>query len=309
MGLTALQRRLVRAIMDCNNITEAIRHDALLVVREDKTAKNDAFCKEAINRLEKKNLLDTMSLAANNRNIIVEDCSGFLVSRYYISAREQALFRHIHKMRRVSQRMSEMQIRYLNATLLYGESGTGKTTFGRYIAYRFGLPFIYINLSMTVDSLLGSTSKNISKIFSDLQGIPCVFMMDEVDAIGMMRGSGTKCDDEMARVVISIMQMIDRMSSDMILIAATNRLDVLDEALIRRFSVRHEVKRFSPKENQEMLKRFVDDVPVDFAPDEINDIVERYDGRAQSYLINVLVERIADKVVGGVTEEGQDDIG
>ena len=175
--------------------------------------------------------------------------------------------------------------------------------FGRYIAYRFGLPFIYINLSMTVDSLLGSTSKNISKIFSDLQGIPCVFMMDEVDAIGMMRGSGTKCDDEMARVVISIMQMIDRMSSDMILIAATNRLDVLDEALIRRFSVRHEVKRFSPKENQEMLNRFVDDVPVDFAPDEINDIVERYEGQAQSYLINVLVERIADKVVGGVTEE------
>ena len=104
--------------MDCNNITEAIRNDALLVVREDKTAKNDAFCKEAINRLEKKNLLDTMSLAANNRNIIVEDCSGFLVSRYYISAREQELFRHIHKMRRVSQRMSEMQIRYLNATLL-----------------------------------------------------------------------------------------------------------------------------------------------------------------------------------------------
>ena len=153
MGLTALQRRLVRAIMDCNNITEAIRNDALLVVREDKTAKNDAFCKEAINRLEKKNLLDTMSLAANNRNIIVEDCSGFLVSRYYISAREQALFRHIHKMRRVSQRMSEMQIRYLNATLLYGESGTGKTTFGRYLAYRFGLPSIYINLSETVDSL------------------------------------------------------------------------------------------------------------------------------------------------------------
>ena len=226
MGLTALQRRLVRAIMDCNNITEAIRNDALLVVREDKTAKNDAFCKEAIKRLEKKNLLDTMSLAANNRNIIVEDCSGFLVSRYYISTREQALFRHIHKMRRVSQRMSEMQIRYLNATLLYGESGTGKTTFGRYLAYRFGLPFIYINLSATVDSLLGSTPKNISK-----------------------------------------------------------------------------------KENQEMLNRFVDDVPVDFAPDEINDIVERYEGQAQSYLINVLVERIADKVVGGVTEEGQDDIG
>ena len=75
MGLTALQRRLVRAIMDCNNITEAIRNDALFVVREDKTAKNDAFCKEAIKRLEKKNLLDTMSLAANNRNIISEDWS------------------------------------------------------------------------------------------------------------------------------------------------------------------------------------------------------------------------------------------
>ena len=41
MGLTALQRRLVRAIMDCNNITEAIRNEALLVVREDKTATVD----------------------------------------------------------------------------------------------------------------------------------------------------------------------------------------------------------------------------------------------------------------------------
>ncbi len=56
-----------------------------------------------------------------------------------------------------------------------------------------------------------------------------------------------------------------------------------------------------------MLNRFVDDVPVDFAPDEINDIVERYEGQAQSYLINVLVERIADKVVGEAIEEEQDD--
>lgn len=297
VGLTIRQRKLIRTIMDCNNISDAVRNDALLVVQEDKTAKNEVFCKSAIERLEKKSPLALMPLAANNKNIIPEDCSGFLTSRYYISEREQELFRHIRKMRRVSQRMSEMQIRYLNATLLHGESGTGKTTFGRYLAYQFNLPFVYVNLSTTVDSRLGGTAKNISKIFSDIQEIPCVFMMDEIDAIGRMRQIGTKSDDEMARVVIAIIQELDRMRTDMILVAATNRLDVLDDAIIRRFSVQHEVKRFSKEENREMVRRFVADIPVDFTQEEINAVVERYDGQAQSYLINAMIEMIADKVV------------
>jgi ATP-dependent 26S proteasome regulatory subunit len=90
-------------------------------------------------------------------------------------------------MKKVNERLIEIGIPYINSTLLYGESGTGKTTFGRYVAFKTGLPFCYMNFSNLVDSYMGSTSKNISKAFSYAISNPCVFMLDEVDCISIRR--------------------------------------------------------------------------------------------------------------------------
>ena len=83
-----------------------------------------------------------------------------------------------------------MQIPYKNATLLYGPPGTGKTMFGKYIAYKMGLPFCYLNFSKVVDSYMGVTSRNIAQAFTYASTNPCVFMLDEVDTISCNRAGG-----------------------------------------------------------------------------------------------------------------------
>lgn len=96
----------------------------------------------------------------------MEDVSiSFNENRYFLSKREKEVFENICRMRKVNQKLTELNIRYLNATMLYGESGTGKTTFGRYVAYKMGLPFCAVKFSGLINSYMGSTAKNIKKGF------------------------------------------------------------------------------------------------------------------------------------------------
>lgn len=295
MGLTNIQRGLIRAIVSDNKTPDSVKSMALLVLREDTTAKNKAFCQHAITLLEKKKGI--ADLASKNKNIIVEDVSDFIEARYYLSTREKDLFAHIDKIRHVSQKMREMKIRYLNTVLLHGESGTGKTTFGRYLAYKFGLPFVYINFSTLVGSLLGETPKNIASVFADVRDISCILMLDEIDCVATRREKSINgADQEMNRVVITILQELDRADSGMIIVAATNRFDMLDDAIIRRFSVHHEVQRLSLKENRTMIRNYIHDLPINIDDIEVDRVIEMFNGKdvAQSYLINALTERIAE---------------
>ena len=102
--------------------------------------------------------------------------------------------------------MSVRHIPYKNTTLLYGESGTGKTELGRYIAYKLNLPFFYISFVSTIDSYMGSTAKNIHKIFEFCNSIPCVLMLDEVDSVAAKRSvAGSRgVDGEIERTTIAI---------------------------------------------------------------------------------------------------------
>lgn len=104
----------------------------------------------------------------------------------------------------------------------------------RYIAHKAKLPFLRIQFSSLVDSHLGQTQSNLARIFDYVRTAPCVLCFDEIDAVGMARGQK---DDvgEMNRVVIAIMQEMDRLPNNVIIIGTTNRFDRLDPALIRRF--------------------------------------------------------------------------
>lgn len=228
-------------------------------------------------------------------------------ARYFLSSREKSVYEHIRKVNKVSHRLHSLNIRYINATLLYGESGVGKTMFGRYLAYKMGLPYVYINLAMTVDSKLGKTSQNIMSVFQDLKSIPCVLMLDEVDAIAEMRSDKTdSAGNEINRIVITLMQEFDRLSSDVIILAATNRLDALDPAFIRRFSLTHEVVRLTKEEMLTLAKRFLSDVGFEFGADAVEELVEKYDGKSQSYLINALTEELVERLF---LEADEDDSG
>lgn len=245
-----------------------------------------------------------MELPPDIQNLLYkEDVSGtFIPERYYVSEREAALTERILRKNRSAQRLGNAGINYLNATLLYGESSTGKTQFGRYLAYTMGVPFCYFNLSRTVDSLMGGTSKNLNKVFNYIKGTPCVFMIDELDAVSSnrARSDSTSASGEMNRITISLMQNMDQLSSDVVLLAATNRPELVDDAVKRRFSIKHKVQVFTPEELLQMSEHFLADVKThaDFRVEYDRGDLARHcaSGVKQSEVIDMLTESLAEAV-------------
>ena len=254
MAMNTYVMGLIREVSE-NNIIGAKKY-VKAIINSEKSEKNKGFCNEIRTKLEASGA-NLMELPANVRDVMsVEDVSvSFNESRYYLSEREREIYENIASANEVNEKLSKMGIRYLNATMLYGESGTGKTTFGRYVAYKLGVPFSYLKFSHCVDSYLGATSKNIVKAFDYIKLSKCVFMIDEIDAIGMKRGGSSNEVGEMSRVVIGLMQAFDLLSNDVVLIGATNRKDILDEALIRRFTMFHEVL---PLQSMDELSKYVE---------------------------------------------------
>ena len=122
-----------------------------------------------------------------------------------------------------------------NSLLLYGPPGCGKTTVAQYISTMTGLPLVTARLDGLISSLLGSTAKNIRKIFDYATKRECILFLDEFDVIAKLRDDKNELG-ELKRVVNSLIQNIDGLNNDSILIAATNHHELLDPAIWTRFS-------------------------------------------------------------------------
>lgn len=122
-----------------------------------------------------------------------------------------------------------------NSLLLYGPPGCGKTTVAQYISTLTELPLVTARLDGLVSSLLGSTAKNIRKIFDYAAKRECILFLDEFDVIAKLRNDKNELG-ELKRVVNSLIQNIDNLNNNSILIAATNHHELLDPAIWRRFS-------------------------------------------------------------------------
>lgn len=286
-----LDRRLIESV--CRNDLQSAKKIVKIILEQDKTQKNRMFVNRYLTMLNN-SAMNLMELPADLKNLLImEDVSvSFNENRYYLSNRESKVVEKILKLNKASQRLAEIGVNYINSTILYGESGTGKTTLGRYMAYKMGIPFAYLNFSRVVDSYLGSTQKNISKVFDHVKQQKCVFMIDEIDAIGMRR-QDSKEVGEMSRIVISLMQNLDTLTSDVVLLGATNRLDIIDEALLRRFTTNHEVKRLNEQERYEMASKFLADVDFDYDDDWLIGICEM--DNTQAGLMNELVAALVEK--------------
>lgn len=124
--------------------------------------------------------------------------------------------------------------------LLHGKPGCGKTSIAHYISEKTDLPLVVARLDGIVSSLLGSTAKNIRKIFEYAQSMPCILFLDEFDAIAKARDDQHELG-ELKRVINSLLQNIDAMNTNCVLIAATNHPELLDKAVWRRFVLTIEV--------------------------------------------------------------------
>ncbi len=252
---------IIRAV--ANNDIKTAKQYAKIIVEADTSIVNQEFCKSILNVLSASSM-NLMELPSNVKDILyMEDIAvSFNERRYYLSKREHALYAEVSAMYETSQKLSEMGISYLNSVMLFGESGTGKTMLGKYIALKLGLPFVYMNFAHAISSYLGKTGQNIATAFDFIQKQKCVFMLDEIDAIGMKRGREDV--GEMARIVITLMQALDCVKNDCIIVAATNRIDMIDKALLRRFSISHEVKAFTLEERAAMVSQYLNDINIEY---------------------------------------------
>jgi DNA replication protein DnaC len=136
----------------------------------------------------------------------------------------------------MESRLREAGLRPRHSLLLHGKPGCGKTHLARYIAGAVGMRLYSVSFDALVSSFLGETANNIRQIFSFASANRCALFIDEVDAIGKLRDDANELG-ELKRVVISLLQNIDRASSRSLLLAATNHPHALDVALWRRFDV------------------------------------------------------------------------
>lgn len=182
----------------------------------------------------------------------------FDLSRYYVTDQARRIAEQVHAMRVSAPRLRALGLSARNTTMLYGPSGTGKTEMARWIAYQEGLPLMCVNMSNAVDSLMGRTAKNISTVFRHAHKGSCVLMIDELDCVANTRASAVRAaDGELNRTTITFMQEIDRLPSGVILLAATNRVDMLDPALMRRFAQIEQVERLPLEASRSMLADWV----------------------------------------------------
>lgn len=218
--------------------------------QKDERFKNDMLRKLDVN---KKNMIE---LPYNLQEfLIAEDVSNFPKDRFLIRCCEQKVVTDILSVLKVAEKLSELGIRYSPSLMLYGQSGGGKTMLARYIAHVAGLPFLYVKFSGLVSSYLGSTQSNVAKMFDYARSAPCVLCFDEIDAVGMARGQKNDIG-EMNRIVISLMQEMDRLPNNVIIIGTTNRYDRLDDAVIRRFSLHHEIEMLSKSDVELLSSKF-----------------------------------------------------
>lgn len=269
MGMTSNQLALVRYVAE-NNIQKA-KDAALCCCAEDTTQKNH-YAVTKYQRLLRSGGMNLMELPANISGFAtMEDLTNtYLENRYYLTQDERKLFELIKNMNDVSLQLMEKQIPYLNATLLYGESGVGKTAFSRYVAYKLGMPYLYVNFSRMLDSYLGGTAKNLTNLFNFINQQQCVVMLDEIDSLAVKREyGGGGASAEVSRSTTCLLQLLDAVTNDHVIIAATNLMDDVDNAVKRRFTEKHELHRLSAEDNERFIRQYLDDARFSYDLDSV----------------------------------------
>jgi cell division protease FtsH len=179
--------------------------------------------------------------------------------------------------------------------LLYGPPGTGKTLLARAVAGEAGVPFFTISGSDFVEMFVGVGASRVRDMFEQAkQNSPCIIFVDEIDAVGRQRGAGLGGGhDEREQTLNQLLVEMDGFDvrGGVILIAATNRPDVLDPALLRpgRFDRQISVEAPDLRGRFDILKVHSEGKPM--APDvDLEGVARRTPGFTGADLANVLNE-------------------
>ncbi|CQR72953.1 ATP-dependent zinc metalloprotease FtsH [Sporomusa ovata DSM 2662] len=166
------------------------------------------------------------------------------------------------------KKFNDLGARIPKGVLLFGPPGTGKTLLARAVAGEAGVPFFSISGSDFVEMFVGVGASRVRDLFEQAKkSAPCIVFIDEIDAVGRQRGAGLGGGhDEREQTLNQLLVEMDGfgVNEGIIIIAATNRPDILDPALLRpgRFDRQIVVDRPDVKGRQEILKVHTKGKPV-----------------------------------------------
>jgi cell division protease FtsH len=213
--------------------------------------------------------------------------------------------------------------------LLYGPPGTGKTLLARAVAGEAGVPFFTISGSDFVEMFVGVGASRVRDLFEQAkQNSPCIIFVDEIDAVGRQRGAGLGGGhDEREQTLNQLLVEMDGFGdrTGVILIAATNRPDILDPALLRPGRFDRQIPVSNPDLNGRKAILRVHSEGKPMAPDaDLDGLAKRTVGMTGADLANVIneaalltarengtvitaaaLEEAVDRVIGGPRRKGR----
>lgn len=192
-------------------------------------------------------------------------------------------------------RYAQMGARAPRGIILYGPPGTGKTLLAKAVAGEAGVPFFQVTGSAFEDMLVGVGAKRVRDLFAKAKkAAPCIIFIDEIDSVGSKRGKLDVSNYSVAEQTLNqLLAEMDGFTSrtGVVVMAATNRLDVLDDALLRpgRFDRHIQVTLPDVKERLAILKIHAANKNLS-AKVNLEDIARRTPGFSGAQLENVLNE-------------------
>lgn len=222
----------------------------------------------------------------NNTGVTFEDVAGL--------DEEKAELIEIVDFLKEPEKFQKMGAKIPKGILLYGKPGTGKTLIAKAIAGEANVPFISMSGSEFIEMFAGLGASRVRKLFEKAKKIsPCIVFIDEIDAIGSRRTGGSGGESENNQTLNQLLVEMDGFESDetVIVLAATNRPEMLDKALLRPGRFDRQITIATPDLNgrEEILKTHSKDKK--FASDvDLKDIAGDTAGYTGAELANILNE-------------------
>jgi len=264
--------------------------------------------------LQKRMGSGVMSFGKNNAKIYAEKSTGVTFEDVAGQDEAKASLKEIVDFINNPEKYAEIGAKLPKGALLVGPPGTGKTLLAKAVAGEAGVPFFSISASEFVEMFVGVGASRIRDLFKQAEEkAPCIVFIDEIDAIGKTRDSVIGGNDEREQTLNQLLAEMDGFDSSrgVVILAATNRPEVLDKALLRpgRFDRRIVVDIPDLEGREAILKVHLRKVKFDLEMD-INAVARSTPGASGADLANMVNEaallavRRRKKIIGqGELEE------
>jgi len=181
------------------------------------------------------------------------------------------------------ERLATFGLRSRRTILLYGPPGCGKSLGAKRLAWNTGLPLMKVRFDTLISSFFGESAANLRTIFAAAKETPAVLLLDECDFIAKSR-TNTRDIGEAARIVNSLLQLMEEYDAPGLLVATTNIESALDPALFRRFDDMFLVPPPGPEQVEKLLRMTLSAIRVEEPVDWCR-VVKRLEGSSAATVV------------------------